>query len=439
MLTTIAILAALLLVNALLAMSELAIMTSRQARLERSARGGSRGAGAALALSREPARFLSTVQVGITLIGIVAGAFGEQSIAQYLREWFAAIPALAPRADLLAFGSVVLVITFLSLVLGELVPKRIALAYPEQVASVIALPLKVVSVLAAPPVWVLTKASDLVLAVLRVPGKAREDVSEEDVRAMVARAASSGVFHAREHELFQRAFSLDDIQARSLMVPRADVLWIDESMQTEDVRVLLGTSPFSHYPVCRGSFDEVIGVVHIKDLIAYGLLAGTDFRVATVAQPPLYVPETSTALKVLQLFKEERTHLAFVVDEYGSIQGIVTLNDVVTALLGEVLRHGEASEPDATRRADGSWLVEARMPLHELVRTLAIEDVAPDELHGASTAAGLLIALLGRLPRVGESVVWRGWRIEVVDMDQQRIDKLLVSPAARVGRAGGGP
>ena len=179
MLTTIAILAALLLVNALLAMSELAIMTSRQARLERSARGGSRGAGAALALSREPARFLSTVQVGITLIGIVAGAFGEQSIAQYLREWFAAIPALAPRADLLAFGSVVLVITFLSLVLGELVPKRIALAYPEQVASVIALPLKVVSVLAAPPVWVLTKASDLVLAVLRVPGKAREDVSEE--------------------------------------------------------------------------------------------------------------------------------------------------------------------------------------------------------------------------------------------------------------------
>lgn len=421
----IAILFGLILLNGIFAMSELAIMTSRRSRLQRSAEAGSRGAATALALAREPARFLSTVQVGITLVGILSGAFAERALSSQVQSLVETVPVLVPYAVPVALVVVVLLVTYFSLVLGELVPKRIALARPERVASTIALPLDLVSRVAAVPVRLLTLSSDVVLKLLRVRPREGDDVSAEDVKSLVARAASTGVFDPMEHELFQRVFRVSDLSVKSLMVPRAEVIWIDESAPVDELRVLVGTSPFSHFPVCRGSLDHIVGVVHVKDLIAHGLVAGAEFNVARVAQKPLFVPETTAALVLLDRFQRTRTHVAFVVDEYGGTEGLVTLNDVIGALVGDITRRGEEPPPKAVRRDDGSWLVEGRLPLHEVLRTLRLPEGAADELPEVHTAAGLVVALLGDVPRVGQHVDFNGWRLEVVDMDDHRIDQVL--------------
>jgi putative hemolysin len=419
--------ALLLALNAVFAMSELAVMTSRPSRLQQAAARGDRGAVAALALARDPTRFLSTVQVGITLVGIFAGALGEDAFSTPISRHLQRVEWLTPAsADTLAMLVVVLVLTYLSLVVGELVPKRIALAYPEAVASGIARPLDLLSRAGAWPVRLLSASTEWLARLLRVPSRrAGDDVSEEDIRALVARAASTGVFDPLEHAIFQRALRLGDLRVRALMVPRADVVWIDESMGIEEVRVLLGTSPFSHFPVCRGSLDNLVGVVHIKDLIAYGLLAGRDFRPAAVAQKPLFVPENLPALRLLETMQQRRTHIAFVVDEHGGVEGIITINDIVQALVGSLARQGDEEPPGAVRRADGSFLIDGRLPLHEMAAVLQVPPEALDEHPDIATAAGLVVSLLDRIPRRGESVRWRGWRLEVVDMDENRVDQVL--------------
>ncbi|MFO0874572.1 MAG: hemolysin family protein [Phycisphaerales bacterium] len=420
-----AILLGLLALNALFAMSELAIMTARRSRLQQAADAGGRGAATALALAREPTRFLSTVQGGITLVGILSGAFAERAVSSQLQDAIAGVPLLAPYAATLALAVVVLGVTYFSLVLGELVPKRLALAHPEAVASAISRPLDLASRIAAWPIRVLTLSTDGVLRLLRVRAREGDDVSEEDVKSLVARAATTGVFDPLEHELFQRVFRVGDLSARSLMVPRADMTWIDESASVDEVRVLVGTSPFSHFPVCRGNVDDIVGVVHVKDLIAHGLVAGADFNVARVAQRAMFVPETTAALKLLDRFQRTKTHIAFVVDEYGGTEGLVTLNDVIRAIVGDITRSGEEPPPKAVRRDDGSLLLDGRLPLHELLGVLALSDRAADELPAVHTAAGLVVALLGNVPRVGQHVDWNGWRLEVVDMDDHRIDQIL--------------
>lgn len=433
MATAILVLVVLLSFNAVFAMSELAMMTSRPSRLQQSSRRGSSGATAALALIREPTRFLSTVQVGITLIGILAGAIGEKAIAHDLATQVAKVEALAPYSAAIAMAIVVGLITFASLVLGELVPKRVALAYPEQVAMTIARPLALLSVVAALPIRLLTATTEAVVRLFRVPARVRDDVSEDDVRSLVARAASSGVFTPQEHVLLQRVLRIGDLQAKDLMVPRADIVYIDDAMPLDDVRVLLGVNPFSHYPVCTTDLADVVGVVHVKDLIAYGLLAGRDFKVSVVSQPPLFVPETMPALKLLDTFRAQRSHLAFVVDEYGTIDGLVTINDVVSAILGDVSRRNDPEPPRITRRDDGSLLVEARVPLHDLAMELGWTSDVTASLPHASSTGGLVIELLGHLPREGEHVESNGYRFEVIDMDGTRVDQVLVS---RVGQSG---
>ena len=420
-----AILFGLILLNGVFAMSELAIMTSRRSRLQRSADAGSSGAATALALAREPARFLSTVQVGITMVGIFSGAFAERAISSELQSLIAKAPFLAPYAAPVALAIVVLAVTYFSLVLGELVPKRIALAHPERTASFIAKPLDLASRVGALPIRLLTHSSDVVLRLLRVRPRDGDDVSAEDVKSLVARAASTGVFDRFEHELFQRVFRVGELSVKSLMVPRADVIWIDQSASVDELRVLVGTSPFSHFPVCRDTLDHIVGVVHVKDLIAHGLVAGAAFDVGRVAQKPLFVPETTAALTLLDRFQRTRTHIAFVVDEYGGTEGLVTVNDVIRVLVGDITRRGEAPPPKAVRRDDGSWLVEGRLPLHELLRTLELPETAADELPEVHTAAGLIVALLGDVPREGQHVDFNGWRLEVVDMDDHRIDQVL--------------
>jgi len=427
MLISILMLAALIVVNGILAMSELAVMTSRPSRLQRSARAGGRGAAAALALAREPTRFLSTVQVGITLIGIMAGAFGESALSGRLEPIVARVPALAPYANMIALVLVVLVIGYFSLVVGELVPKRIALAHPEVVASAISRPLNALSIIAALPVRVLSVSTEAVLRTLRIRSHGRDDVSEDDVRALLARAASTGIFTPQEQKLFQRTMRTGDLAVRDLMVSRTDIVWIDENESIDAVRVLVGTSPYSHFPVCAGGLDKLVGVVHIKDLIAYGLLAGTDFKVTAVAQKPVFVPETMPALRLLDQFQSTKVHMAFVVDEYGGTLGLLTLNDITAAIVGDISRRGEDAPPGMKRREDGSWLVDGRLALHELVVGLDLPREA--ELPDVSTAAGLVTTLLGHIPAEGESLTWQGYTVEVLDMDATRVDKLLVKRA----------
>lgn len=418
----------LLLLNGVFAMSELAMMTSRQSRLQQSAAEGSKGAAAALALASHPTRFLSIVQMGITLVGILAGAIGERAFAIRLEEVIAGVPALAPYGDSIALGLVVIVITYVSLVLGELVPKRLALTYPELIASTISRPLTILSRIGAWPVRLLTWSTEAVIKILRVKPIEGDDVSEEDVRALMARAASNGVFTRQEHALFNRLLRVGDFTVRDLMVPRREIVWVEESARPEDLRALLAMNPYSHFPVCRGGLDHLLGAVHIKDLIAYGLLAGADFPITAVAQKPLLVSPATPALRLLDQFKAARVHIALVVDKHNAIQGLLTLNDVVSALVGNVSRRNEESTPRAIRRADGSWLIDGRLPMAELLATLGL---TPDETtEGIRTAAGLVLTQLGRPPKEAEHVAWRGWDLEVVDMDGAEVDQILATQAA---------
>jgi putative hemolysin len=426
MIWTLIILALLLLLNAVLAASELAMMTSRPARLQAMSRRGHAGARHAIALAKEPTRFLSTVQVGITLVAILQGAYGERALVGGVEEAIAGLPLVGKHAGTVAMALVVGGLTYAMLVFGELIPKRIALAHPEAVATLIAPPLAFISWIAAWPVWVLTASTDRLLSLVGIRQRS-DEVSEEDVRAMVARATSTGIVDPIEHRIFERALRVGDMTTKSLMVPRGQITWIDSSMPAEDVQVLIGTAPFSHFPVCSGSIDRLEGVVHVKDLISYGLLAGKDFRVGTVMQPPLYVPDTMPALKLLQLFQANRTRIAFVVDEHGGLEGLVTANDVVQALLGDMSRSGEDEQPGAVQRDDGSWLLDGRLPLPEVTAALGIEGDSLEELPDVATAAGLVTALLGDLPTPGAHASWCGWRFEVVELDGRRVDKVLVS------------
>lgn len=434
MLFPILVLAVLLVLNGVFAMAELAMMTSRQSRLQQAAAAGSRGAATALVLAREPTRFLSTVQVGITLIGILAGAFGENALSGRLEPMIQRVPLLAPYSDTISLAIVVLGITYFSLVVGELVPKRIALSHPEAVASAIARPLDVLSLIAAWPVRLLSLSTDGLLRLLRVRARLGDDVSEEDVKALMARAASTGVFTPQELNLFQRTMRAGDLVARDLMVSRKDIIWVEDTESIEAVRILVGTSPYSHFPVCRGDLDHLVGVVHVKDLIAYGLLAGVEFKVTAVAQKPLFVPDTTPALRLLDQFQQTKNHVAFVVNEHGSVQGMLTLNDVTRAIVGDVSRRGEPGAPTMIRRDDRTWLVDGRLPLHELVVNLSLSPAAEAALPDVSTAAGLVTSVLGHIPREGERLSWQGLEIEVVDMDGARVDKIIVS---RPGEAGG--
>ncbi len=420
------ILLALLVLNGIFAMAELAMMTSRQSRLQAAASRGSKGAAAALALSRDPTRFLSTVQVGITLIGILAGAFGENALSGLLEPQIKRIELLAPYSDKIALVIVVVVITYFSLVIGELVPKRIALAFPEAIASVISRPLNFLSVIAAWPVRLLSASSTAILGVLRIKPRTHDDVSEDDVKALIARAATTGVFTPQELTLFQRTMRAGDLIVRDLMVSRRDIIWLDVKDDIDTVRVVLGTSPHSHFPICEGDIDKLRGVVHIKDLIAYGLLAGKSFQVSNVASKPLFVPGTMPALRLLDQFQNTKNHVAFVVDEYGSVQGMLTLNDVTAAVVGDIRRRNVHELPRLVQRSDRSWLVDGRLPLHELVVGLSLSTTAEEDLPDVSTVAGLVTTVLGHIPREGERLEWQGYNIEVIDMDGARVDKVLV-------------
>ncbi len=434
MTTALIAIALLIVLNGLFAMTELAIMTARKPRLAAAAARGNRAAAAALQLSRNPSRFLSTVQIGITLIGILAGAFGEKSLSAPLESLFARLPLVAPYADTLALATVVIAITYFSLVVGELIPKRLAIAFPEAMAMLLARPVALLSVLAAIPVNILTISGDLVLRAFRVPQHRTEDISEHDVRAVLARAAGVGVFLPQELALFQRTMKVGDLRVRDIMVPRSQIAWLQEDQPFSAVRTLLATNPYSHFPVARDNLDTITGFVHVKDLIPYSLLGGDeDVRPADVARTPTFVPETMPALQLLDHFRDSGEHIAFVVDEYGGTEGMVTLRDLTNAVVGDLTLDPAASTASIRRRKDGTLIAAGLTPIHEIDTALNAAGAIDNAFPSVTTLAGFIAAILGHIPAEGEIATWQNVAFEVIDMQGRRVDKVLITPAPPTG------
>lgn len=410
--------------NGVLAMSEAAFISSRKAKLQQRADDGNAGAKAALELLASPSRLLSTVQVGITLIGIVAGAYGGTTLAATLAPVIGRIPALAPYAQEIAFTVVVLLITYLQLVIGELVPKRLALRSPERIAALMALPMQVLSTVAKPLVWLLTVSTDSVLRLFGQRGSHEPPVTDEEIQVLMDEGTRAGVFEEAEQETVRSILSLGDRQVDSLMTPRPDIVWLDLEDPIEETRRKILESPHGRFPVAEGSLDKVIGVVRARDLVIKPNFTVEDLR--SLVQPPLFVPATLSAWQLLEMFKQKRTHMALVVDEYGGLQGVVTLHDILEAIVGDLPSNEEAEdEPWIVRRDDGSYLLDGALPIEEFKELFDIEELPEEERY--RTVGGLVLAELGRIPSAGESFTFEKLKIEVVDMDGNRIDKVLVT------------
>ncbi|MDQ0394609.1 hemolysin family protein [Labrys monachus] len=421
----IAFVAILTLLNGVLAMSELAIVSSRPTRLRVLARQGSRGAAIALVLLENSGRFLSTVQIGITLVGVLSGAFSGATLGARLALWLEEMGVAQPLADTLGVGLVVVAITYLSLIIGELVPKQIALRNPERIAAFMAPAMRLLSQLAAPLVWLLDASGRLVLALLGQDAKADETVTEEEVHTVLAEAESAGVLEAVERDMISGVMRLSDRSARSLMTPRRDVEVLDIADPADVILAQLHATRHHRLPVQDGEDDDIVGVVTIRDLFQ-SQLDGKPLTLREHIQPAPTVMETTQALEVLREIRYSKAHMVLVFDEYGHFEGIVTANDVLEAIIG-AFQSDEDDEPAIVVRADGSYLVSGWMQADELADRLSISIVRGNY----ETAAGFVLSQLNHLPQIGESFVREGWRFEVLDLDGRRIDKILVSKVAR--------
>lgn len=419
----------LLLINGLFAMSEMAVVSARKARLQHAAEEGNHAAATALALAREPAPFLSTVQIGITLIGILAGAFSGATLSRSLSAWLEQFELLAPYSAALSVLIVVGVITFLSLVIGELTPKRLALANPERVATLVAPPMTFLARLAAPLVSLLNFSSEALLRLLGVKTAAHTPVTEEEIKIMIEQGTASGVFEPIEEELVDRVFRLGDRSVKSLIIPRSDIVGLALDASEDEILRKIVSSGYARFPVVGESLDDVRGVVRAKDLLAQRL-EGKPLDLLAVLQPPLFVPETMPALAVLERFKAHQTPMALVLDEFGGLVGLVTVEDVVSAIVGEIPEPGQAEEPEAFQRPDGTWLVDGMFSLEDFHELFNLKPRPEGAEKRYESVGGLVMAMLNRVPVVGDWFEWQGLRMEVVDMDGRRVDKVLVTPLA---------
>jgi putative hemolysin len=411
--------------NGFLVMAELAIVSSRPARLQRMAAGGSRGAASALVLNSDTARFLPSVQIGITVVAILSGAYGEVTLSPHLASLLAGVPFIGGHANTLASAIVVAGIAYVSLVIGELVPKQFALSNRERIACLVAPAMDLLATITR-PVAILLHLSTA--AVLKVAGPAiieEPEVTEEEVKTMIAEGTEAGVFEKAEQEIIERLLRVADRSVRSIMQPRPEIVWLDITESEERIYEDIAKSGHSRFPVGRGDVDETIGIVHAKTLLDQ-LHTGGKINLEAAIKAPLYVHESTNVLKLLEMFKSAMVHMAIVLDEHGSVQGIVTPTDILTSIAGE-LPEAEA-DIGAHRREDGSWLLDGQMPVFEVERVLGVEGLAVDDAE-YTTLAGFVLSQLGHIPPVGETFQWRNWRFEVVDLDGRRIDKVLATPA----------
>lgn len=425
-------------VNALFVVTEMALVSARRGRLEGRAERGDRGARRALRLLDNPTAYLSTVQIGITLTGIVNGVVGEAAIADRIAAVLESVPWLRPYAHPVASILTVAGLTYITIVFAELVPKRLAQLAPETFARLGSGPMWVISRICRPLVWLLSASTDLVVRIVPLRRRLDAEAVEDEVRALVATGTEEGVFHQTEQQIVERVFRLSDKSVKAIMVPRTDVdfLLLDDSPQR--IRVVVATGSHSHFPVCRTGLDDLVGVVHVKDLVKRGLIRGggegeDSIPLADIVRPPLFVPESTPAIAMLEIFRREKTHIAFVADEYGVLEGLVTLNDVIEALVGEVTRQGEAEDPKIVQRADGSYLLDGMLGVGELKELLEVEALPKEEEAGYETLGGLVMTYLGRIPAAGDAFTWDRFRFEVVDMDKARVDKVLLHIQPRSG------
>ena len=415
----------LIVLNGFFAMAELAVVSSRKARLRQMADTGQRGAATALRLAEHPGRFLSTVQIGITLIGIFAGAFGGATLAEKLDAWLAATaPALAPYSGELALGLVVASITYLSLIIGELVPKHLALRDPERLAAAVAWPMRTIAWIGSPLVWLLDLSTRAVLRLLGVRSISEQRITDEEIKTLIAEAAATGVVERAEQEMISGVMRLADRPVGAVMTPRTEIVWLNLDDPPELLLQVVQGGRYSRFPAGHGAIDEAQGVVRAKDLLDC-YLAGQepDFKALLRETPVVY--ESAGTLQVLDVLKGSSTQMALVRDEYGGLEGLVTLTDLMEGIVGDLEETRAAEESEVTVRTDGSWLVDGGLPLDELWELLNLREI-PDE-EGYYTLAGLVLARLGEVPATGQQFVWGGYRFEVVDMDGRRIDKVLVS------------
>ena len=416
----------LIVINGIFAMAEFAIVSVKKIRLQQRADQGDTRAAAALELANEPTRFLSTIQIGITLVGIFAGAFGGATVAKGVAVYLKDFPALAPYSDILGITLVVLVITYLTLIFGELVPKRLALNNAESIASAIAKPMRLLSLITAPLVIILSYSTEAMLRVIQFRKITEPPVTEEEIKIMLAESTEAGVFEKAELSMVEGVFELGDRRVDSLMTHRSDIIALDLNDPTDKNLRKMTTSGQSNFPVYDGYLDNIAGMVSVKEVLTMMVEGGTPDIKASVTKP-LFAPQALPVLKLLESFKETGVHIALVTDEYGSIQGVITLHDILEAIISNVRTLGEPVDTQIVVREDGSWLINGNTPVDNIRKILSV-DSFPGEEHGHyRTIAGLILFILERIPKTGDHLEVGGLRYEVVDMDGNRIDKVLVT------------
>lgn len=420
----------LLLANGVFAMSEIAVVSARKVRLQQLANEGNHQAQTALELVANPNQFFSTIQFGISLVGIFTGAFGGATLATKIGQSLDHIPLLAPYSGAIGVGIVVLCLTYLSLIVGELVPKRLALNNPERIAALVAPSMQKLSFIASPVVWLLSISTETVVRLLGIKRSTEPSITEEEIRVLIEQGREVGAIEAAEQDMIESVLRLDDRLVNGVMTPRPQIVWLDLADSPDEWRQKVAQSHHARFPVIDGELDNVLGIVHTKDLFAQTITDGESPDLKPLLRDPLFVPENITVLRVLELFKHKRLHVALVIDEYGSVEGLVTSTDILESIVGDIPSTEMPIEGAAVQRDDGSWLIDGMLSIEQLKELLDLDSL-PDEQQGSyQTVAGFVISQLGVLPAVGQHFEWHELRFEVVDMDGRRIDKVLVTPHA---------
>lgn len=416
----------LIMANGIFAMSEIALVAARKSRLQDRAEKGDHKAKAALELANQPNQFLSTVQIGITLVGILAGAFGGRTLANKLAAYLSVVPGVQAYSEAIAVVLIVICITYFSVIIGELVPKRIALTHPESIAAFMAIPMRMVSAISSPVVRLLTLSTDAIFRLVGSEPVQQPLVTEEEVRTLIKQGTAAGVFEASEQDMIEAVISLGDKSARALMTPRTQIVWFDLNDSAVEIRKKISESGHSRFPVCRGGLDDVVGVAQAKDLLA-SALAGKSIDLSELLQQPAFVPRSMAALQVLEQIKASGSHLVLVVDEYGGIEGLLTHHDILEAIAGEMPFGKTPVESKAVQRSDGSWLLDGMLTVDEFKEIFHLDSLPGEKRDAYQTLGGFLFTQMGRVPSVPDRFEWNDLCFEIVDMDGKRIDKVLVS------------
>jgi putative hemolysin len=411
----------LILLNGVFSMSEIALISARKNRLETAAKKGNTNAKVALDLANSPNKFLSTVQIGITLIGILTGIYSGDKITTDVRLFIEGFEALKPYANSIAVGIVVVILTFFSLVLGELLPKRIGLNYPEAIAKAVAVPMRMVSIVTMPFIWLLTKSTDFILNVFKIKPTADGKVTEEEIKAIIKEGTEVGEVQEIEQDIVERVFHIGDRKINSLMTHRQSIVYLSFDDSVEELKAKMLDELHSFYPVCQDNLDDVVGIVLLKDLFS-GFEKG-NFKLKSVVKDPVYMIEHTSAYKALENFKKSKVHYALVTDEYGVFQGIITLNDILEALVGDAADFDD-DEYKLVAREDGAWLVDGHYSLHDFLTYFDMDDLTND--YDVTTVSGLIMTEMGKIPTTGEKLIWNKFELEIIDMDGVKIDKVLV-------------